>query len=48
MLPLHQVIAQLGTPLAKTMIKAHILTGNDCMSKVELSMQLWRLTRYST
>jgi len=34
MLPLHQAIAQLGTPLAKTMIKAHILTGDDCMSKV--------------
>ena len=33
-LPLHRVIAQLGTPLAKTMIKAHILTGDDCMSKV--------------
>lgn len=35
MLPLHQAIAQLKTPLAKTMIKAHILTGDDCMSKVE-------------
>ncbi|KAH3870573.1 hypothetical protein DPMN_033761 [Dreissena polymorpha] len=34
MLPLHQVISRLGTPLAKTMIKAHILTGDDCMSKV--------------
>ncbi|KAH3723702.1 hypothetical protein DPMN_049496 [Dreissena polymorpha] len=34
MLPLHQAISLLGTPLAKTMIKAHILTGDDCMSKV--------------
>jgi hypothetical protein len=34
MLPLHQAISRLGTPLAKTMIKAHILTGDDCMSKV--------------
>ena len=34
MLPLHQAIAQLGTPLAKTMIKAHILTRDDCRSKV--------------
>ena len=30
MVPLHQA----GTPLAKTVIKAHILTGDDCMSKV--------------
>lgn len=34
MLPLHQVVSQLGAPLAKTVIKAHILTGDDCMSKV--------------
>jgi len=34
MLPLHQAIAQLRTPLAKTMIKAHILTGDDCRTKV--------------
>ncbi|KAH3786936.1 hypothetical protein DPMN_165054 [Dreissena polymorpha] len=34
MLPLHQAIFRLGTLLAKTMIKAHILTGEDCMSKV--------------
>ncbi|KAH3840202.1 hypothetical protein DPMN_113647 [Dreissena polymorpha] len=27
MFPLHQAISQLGTSLAKTMIKAHILTG---------------------
>ncbi|KAH3716757.1 hypothetical protein DPMN_059486 [Dreissena polymorpha] len=34
MLPLHQAISRLGTSLAKTMIKSHILTGDDCMSKV--------------
>ena len=34
MLPLHQAISRLGTPLAKAMIKAHILTGDYCMSKV--------------
>ena len=34
MLPLHQAASQLETPLAKTIIKAHILTGDDCMSKV--------------
>jgi hypothetical protein len=34
MLPLHQAVSQLGAPLAKTVIKAHILTGDDCMSKV--------------
>jgi len=34
MAPLHQAIAQLGTPLAKTMMKAHTLPGDDCMSKV--------------
>ncbi|KAH3886939.1 hypothetical protein DPMN_010952 [Dreissena polymorpha] len=34
MLPLHQANSLLGTPLTKTLIKAHILTGDDCMSKV--------------
>jgi len=34
MLPLHQAVSQLGEPRAKTVIKAHILTGEDCMSKV--------------
>ncbi|KAH3892304.1 hypothetical protein DPMN_016419 [Dreissena polymorpha] len=34
MLPLHQGISRLSTLLAKTIIKAHILTGDDCMSKV--------------
>ncbi|KAH3729321.1 hypothetical protein DPMN_055288 [Dreissena polymorpha] len=34
MLPLHQAISRLGTLLAKTMIKTHILTCVDCMSKV--------------
>jgi hypothetical protein len=34
MLPLHQAVAKLGASLAKTVIKAHILTGDDCMSKV--------------
>ncbi|KAH3806485.1 hypothetical protein DPMN_134805 [Dreissena polymorpha] len=34
MLPLHQAISRLVTTLAKTIIKAHILTGDDCMSKV--------------
>jgi hypothetical protein len=34
MLPLHQAVSQLGASLAKTVIKAHILTGDDCMSKV--------------
>ena len=33
-LPLHQAVSQLGAPLANTVIKAHILTGDDCMSKV--------------
>ena len=27
-------VSNLGAPLAKTVIKAHILTGDDCMSKV--------------
>ena len=36
MLPLHQAVSHLGEPLAKTVIKikAHISTGDDCMSKV--------------
>ena len=34
MLPLHQAVSQLGAPLAKAVIKAHILTGDDCISKV--------------
>jgi hypothetical protein len=34
MLPLHQAVSQLGAPLARLVIKAHILTGDDCMSKV--------------
>ena len=34
MLPLHQAVIRLGTPLARAVIKAHILTGNDCMSKI--------------
>ena len=34
MLPLHQAVSNLGAPLAKTVIKAPILTGDDCMNKV--------------
>lgn len=34
MLPIHQAVSVLGSSLAKTVIKAHILTGDDCMSKV--------------
>jgi len=34
MLPMHQTVSQLGPSLAKTVIKAHILTGDDCMSKM--------------
>lgn len=34
MLPLHQAVSRLGASLSKTVIKAHILTGDDCMSKV--------------
>lgn len=34
MLPLHEAVPKLGTPLAKVVIKAHILTGDDSMSKV--------------
>ena len=34
MLPLHHAVSKLGVPLAKSIIKAHILTGNDSMSKI--------------
>ncbi len=34
MLPLHQAVSQLGAPFVKTVIQAHILTGDNCMSKV--------------
>lgn len=34
MLPQHQVVYDLGMSMAKTVIKAHILSGDDCMSKV--------------
>ena len=34
MLPLQQAVSQLGAPVVKTVIKAHILTGDDCMGKV--------------
>ena len=34
MLLLHQATSKLGAPLAKVVIKAHILTGDDCMCKV--------------
>lgn len=34
MLALHQVISELGLLLDEAAIKAHILTGHDCLSKV--------------
>ncbi len=34
MIPLHQAVCKLGSSLAKTVTKAHVLTGDDCMSKV--------------
>ena len=34
MLPLQQAVSQLGAPVVKTVIKAYILTGDDCMRKV--------------
>ena len=34
MLPIHQVLQSLGEVKSKTLLKAHILTGEDCMSKV--------------
>jgi len=32
--PLHQSVSHLGEPLAKAVIQAHILTGDDYMSKL--------------
>ena len=34
MLPLHQAVSQFGAPFAKTVIRGHILTGDDYMRKV--------------
>ena len=34
MIPIHQVCSHLGAPLSKVVMKAHILTGDDCMSKI--------------
>jgi len=34
MLPVHQTVSCLGEPSAKAVLKAHILTGDDCMGKV--------------
>ena len=34
MLPLQQAVSQIGAPVVNTVIKAHILTGDDCMRKV--------------
>ena len=34
MLPIHQVLQSLGEVKSKTLLNAHILTGEDCMSKV--------------
>ena len=34
MLPLHEAVSMFVIPLAKTVIKAHILTGNNYMSKI--------------
>jgi len=34
MLPLHEAVSQFGIPLAKTVIKAHIVTEDNCMSKI--------------
>ena len=34
MLPIHQFLQSLGEVKSKTLLKAHILTGEDCMSKV--------------
>ncbi len=34
MLPLHDIVNQLGESLSNVVVKAHILTGNDCVSKV--------------
>ena len=34
MLPLHQTVSQFGAPFANTVIREHILTGDDYMRKV--------------
>ena len=34
MLPLHQTVSQFGAPFAKTVIRGHILTGDDYMRNV--------------
>ena len=34
MLQLHQTVSQFGAPFAKTVIRGHILTGDDYMRKV--------------
>ena len=34
MISLHDFVAHHRTLLSKTIIKAHILTGDDCMSKI--------------
>ena len=33
MIPLHQIVSYLGSPMSKCIVKAHILTGNGCLSK---------------
>ena len=34
MILLHDIVAHYGMPLSKTIVKAHILTGGDCMRKI--------------
>ena len=34
MLPIHQVPIAIGESKSKALTKAHILSGDDCMSKV--------------
>jgi len=34
MFPVHEAASRLGKPLAKAVIKAHILTGDDCVGKM--------------
>ena len=34
MLPLHEIVRNLGPDKSKVLIKAHIMTGEDIMSKV--------------
>ena len=34
MLPIHQVLSVLGELRCKALLKAHILTGEDCISKI--------------